>query len=87
LASAVRWVTVCLKKKKSRGTGYVSDTSSQTRWVHHPRHRQTTGIRLLKHLTGSGSSGFSDVLSIHDHLLKLHWLRGCTTCIPLCNSW
>jgi hypothetical protein len=28
---------------------------------------------------GSGSSGFSDPLSIHTHLLDLHYLRGCTT--------
>jgi hypothetical protein len=38
----VRWETVCLKTKKCRGTGYVSVTSSQTRWVHHPRHRSCT---------------------------------------------
>ncbi len=33
------------KPKNARGTWYVNDTSSQTRWVHHPRHRQTTCIR------------------------------------------
>jgi hypothetical protein len=33
------------KQKNARETWYVSATSSQTRWVHHPRHRQTTCIR------------------------------------------
>ncbi len=43
------------KQKNTSGTGYVSVRSSQTRWVHHPRHRQTSGIRLLNHLTTSES--------------------------------
>ena len=41
------------KQQNARGIGYVTDTSSQTRSVHHPRHWQSTDIRLLKDLTYS----------------------------------